>query len=93
MSAARDYYEAGGISGYSKGTIIGCISVWDNIAITKGGMYAGGIAGYNSGTVADSSVKNLEMSGNWSHKGGIIGYNAGNNTNNIYTGTLNQIGN
>lgn len=89
----REMY-AGGIVGYSDGNVISCtINSVELSTAGKWGTNAGGIAGYNSGTVADSSVKNLEMSGSWGRTGGIIGYNAGNNTNNTYTGTLNQVGN
>lgn len=117
-------HDVGGISGYSKGVIIDCVSEENNLALTvqrdvSAGGIAGanlgnvinctsnsiklnssynwtkgaGIAGYNSGTVTNSKVKDLEISGSWQWKGGVIGFNRGNNTNNTYTGTLNQTGN
>ena len=85
--------RAGGIVGSNDGNVISCTINSVELSSATYYTYGGGIAGYNSGTVADSSVKNLEISGTWSRQGGIIGYNDGNNTNNTYTGTLNQTGN
>lgn len=117
-----DSKHVGGVCAYNKGTVTGCVSSLDNLAV-GGEMYgytggivglnagnviscqvssdniscdtqcgdAGGIAGGNTGTVANNSVNGCEISSYYT-PGGIIGYNQGNNTNNTYTGSLNQVG-
>ena len=82
---------AGGIVGYNAGNVISCQVSSDSISAENWSARSGGIAGYNSGTVANNSVSDCEIS-SYNTPGGIIGRNVGNNTNNTYTGPLNQVG-
>lgn len=92
IGAAYITMYGGGVAGYNEGNIIACRIDSVQLSADDYRNYGGGIAGGNKGTVADCSVQNLETSGRWQCLGGIIGTNSGNNTNNTYTGTLNQVG-
>lgn len=83
---------AGGIVAKNEGNVIDCTAQSAALSATGHYPHGGGIAGYNGGTVTGCKVMELTVDGEWHAKGGVIGYNRGINNNNIYDGTLEQVG-
>ncbi|OUP26304.1 GLUG motif-containing protein [Faecalibacterium sp. An192] len=72
-----NYFWAGAVAGYNKGTITGCHVTIDNDKSITGDT-AGGIVGWNENEISDCTVTGGTIqaaSNDQSHAGGIVGYN------------------